>query len=87
MAACLGHEYRLGSTMYVLVQFIGGSKGSARDVPPLPRGPNSFILMQFSPKNKLAHQLWELAPPLRKILDLPLQSQQNLLCTFYWWLV
>ena len=25
--------------------------------------PNSFIFMQFSPKNRLAHLPWELAPP------------------------
>ena len=40
--------------------------GGARDVCP-PRGPNSLIFMQFSANNlqnsRLAHPLWELAPP------------------------
>ena len=49
---------------------IGGSKGDARDTPP-PRGPNSFILMQFSTKklqnNRLVHPLWKLAPPLENL--------------------
>ena len=42
------------------------------------RGPNSFIFMQFSAKNLqnngLSHPLSELAPPLSKILDQPLQN-------------
>ena len=29
----------------------------------LPGVPNSFIFMQFGRKNRLAHPLWELAPP------------------------
>ena len=40
----------------------------------LPWGPNSFIFMQFSGKNRLAHPLREFAP-LRKILDPPLPPQ------------
>ena len=47
--------------------FISGSGGGgARDMPP--RGPNSFIFMQFSAKdlhiNRLGHPPWELAPSL-----------------------
>ena len=42
---------------------IGGSKGVPGTPPP--RGPNSFIFLQFSAKNlqnnRLAHPLWELA--------------------------
>ena len=41
-----------------------------------PWGPNYFIFMQFSAKNRLAPPLWELAPPLRKILD-PLLYSNN----------
>ena len=51
---------------------IGGSKGwGARDARPL-GGQNSFIFMQFRQKVKKIIPLWELAPPLRKILDPPL---------------
>ena len=40
--------------------------GDARDAC-LPGGPNSFIFMQFlAKKNRLAHSLWELAPPSGK---------------------
>ena len=50
-------------------------QGGVRDACP-PWDPNSFIFMQFSAKklqnNRLAHPLWELVPPLRKILDPPL---------------
>ena len=46
----------------------GGSKGGLGTPP---GGPNSFIFMQFSAKT-LADPLWELAQPLRKILDPPL---------------
>ena len=56
--------------------FIGGSKGGARDAQP-PRGPNSFIFMQFLAKiiNKHTHfGSWR--PPPGKILDPPL----NLVC-------
>ena len=55
---------------------IGGSMEGTREAqPPPPQGgrqgltwgPNSFIFMQFSAKkmenNRLAHPLWELAPP------------------------
>ena len=49
---------------------IGGSKGGVRDEPS--QGPNSFIFMQFSAKNCKIIPTWELAYPLRKILDPPL---------------
>ena len=45
-------------------------RGAARDEPP--QGPNSFIFMQFSAKNCKIIPTWELAYPLRKILDPPL---------------
>ena len=51
----------------------GGSKGAPGMG--VPGGPNSFIFMQFSAKNRLAHPLWELvSPPLRKILNPPLPT-------------
>ena len=54
-ALCPGHSQ-------VHWQIQGGHQGRTP-----PRGPNSFIFMQFSGKNKLAHPLWELAPsPLGK---------------------
>ena len=37
-----------------------------------PGGPNSFIFMQFQQKVEKIIPFWELAPPIRKILDLPL---------------
>ena len=58
--------------------FTGGHhwriQGGAKDTCPPLAGPNSFIFMQLSAtnlqNNRLAHPLWELAPPTpRKILD------------------
>ena len=50
----------------------GGSKGGARDARP-PWGPKFFHFHAvFDQKNRFAHPLWELAPPLGKILDPPL---------------
>ena len=63
-------------TSIVLQQTISGSKG-------VPRGPTSFIFMQFSAKmqnNRWAQPLWELARPLGKILD-PTQ-QTSFCCAF-----
>ena len=42
---------------------IGGSKGGARDTRPPPRGPNSFIFMQFSAKIWKIIAIWDLAYP------------------------
>ena len=60
-----GGKYYM-ETLFSLCDTIGGSKGGGcQGCVPLP-SPNSFIFMQFSAKNcnnRLAHPLWELAPP------------------------
>ena len=62
----LQYESCTSEVLGYLTFIIGGSKGGTRDACP-PRGPNSFIFIQFSTKNlqnnRLAHPLWELAPP------------------------
>ena len=51
------------------ILYSGASKGAPR-TRALPRGPNSFIFMQFMTKklqrNRLAHLFWELAHPPRE---------------------
>ena len=42
----------------------GGYKGAPGTRPP---HPNSFISMQFWPKNRLAHPLWKLTPPQQEV--------------------
>ena len=50
----------------------GGSKGGCQGRAP-PWGPKFFHFHAvFGQKNRFAHPLWELAPPLGKILDPPL---------------
>ena len=43
--------------------FSGKSKGVPGTRAPIGGCPNSFIFMQFRPKNRLAHPLWELTRP------------------------
>ena len=51
-------------------------RGGARDARPL--GSKFFHFHAvFSRKNRLAHPLWELAPPLGKILDPPLEMKNK----------
>ena len=63
--SCCCIEVPIGGT-YLKIYFM-----SLQHVPT----PGSQVLSfscSFQPKNRLAHPLWELAPPLRKILDPPL---------------
>ena len=60
-----------------VTRFNGRSKGTP-GTPPFPRSPNSLTYMGFSAKKSFKIiQLWELAPPPRKILDPQLRLIKN----------
>ena len=74
------NEAMISIQLWVLMAWwsIGGSKGGARDEPPTPGGPNSFIFMQFlgqKLKNNSTFGSWR--TPLGKILDPPLWSMEQ----------
>ena len=86
MHTCLWNQFQsFHSFFYKKVkETIGGSKGGARDAPPPPGGPNSFIFMQFSGKklkNNSTFGSWR--TPLGKILDPPLETLFSVTLTLF----